>query len=255
MSSSRTHVFQAIVRALLTIGALFAFTELPTLAANGVFQVAVKDSHTHYALQASLTLQGPQNVSVRTNEAGRVTVSLEPGEYRIEVSAPLHKTLRTHTNIHQGASDSGTVFLDPDNLPSEELPENLTPYQRPGFTLLHGYIVDEDTGKPIEGATVRAEHANVATHTDSKGHYLLSIPTPVAEYPGGLGTDTLIFAKQGYSTQEYDNFGVAGDEMGGSANELQKGNRIHRYDATHKLMKEARPRKPAQRHLRQLPPA
>jgi len=51
-----------------------------------------------------------------------------------------------------------------------------------------------------------------------------------------MGTVTLIFEKKGYSTEEFDNFGVAGDDMGGEGNEMAKGSKIHKHDATHKLM-------------------
>jgi len=53
-----------------------------------------------------------------------------------------------------------------------------------------------------------------------------------------MGTDTLVFEKRGYSTEEFTNFGRAGIEMGGEANELKRGTRIHKHDATHKLMKK-----------------
>jgi Tol biopolymer transport system component len=209
------------------------------MAATGVLRILVKDVNTHYALQANIILGGTQSLSVQTDDAGRVVLSLEPGEYLIEATAPSHKAIRTHTSVHEGDNNIPmTIFLDPESLPVEELPETLSANVRPGFTLLHGYIVDAETGKPVSSVKVRMDHANVKARTDSKGHYLLSVPTPVPQYPGGLGTDTLIIEKEGYSTEEFDNFGVGGDAMGGHGLEIEKGSQIHKHDATHKLLKE-----------------
>ncbi len=174
------------------------------------------------------------------NDAGRASLTLVSGEYRIEASEPSHKTLRTHCNIGHGANLPFTIFLEPERLPAEELPESLNANVRAGFTLLHGYVVEGESGKPIVGVNVRMHHANVETRTDSLGHYLLSVPTPASNYPGGMGTDTLIFEKKGYSTEEFTNFGVTGEEMGVVAYGMEKGSKIHTHDATHKLMKKQR---------------
>jgi hypothetical protein len=139
--------------------------------------------HNHYALHADVMLEGPQKVSVRMNGAGRAILTLVPGEYRIEASEPSHNTLRTHCRIAQGANLRFTILLEPENLPREEHPEILNANERPGFTLLHGYTVDADTGKPIAGVKVRVGHANVETWSDSVGHYLLSVPTPKSKFP------------------------------------------------------------------------
>jgi hypothetical protein len=226
------------VRAIFVVAAISIFCAAGSQAESGLLRVTVKDVTTHYALHADVMLEGPQKVSVRMNGAGRAILTLVPGEYRIEASEPSHKTLRTHCRIAQGANLPFTIFLEPENLPREEHPEILNANVRPGFTLLHGYTVDADTGKPIAGVKVRIDHAKVETWSDSVGHYLLSVPTPKSKFPGGMGTDTLVFEKEGYSTEEFTNFGVAGIEMGGEANEMKKGTQIHKHDATHKLMNE-----------------
>jgi hypothetical protein len=236
MRASRNNPIQIGFRVFLTVSAILLFGAFRSQAEAGVLRLAVKDVNTHYGLQADVVLEGPKKVAVRMNDAGRARLTLVPGEYRIEVSEPLHKTAQTHCKVRKGANLPFTVFLVPEKFPDEELPENIDSKVRAGFTLLHGYTVDSDTGKPVSGVKVRMSHANVETLTDSVGHYFLSVPTPAAKYPGGMGTDTLIFEKRGYSTEVFTNFGLAGDEMGGEGNEMEKGSQVHKHDATHRLM-------------------
>jgi len=86
--------------------------------------------------------------------------------------------------------------------------------------------------------TVRFVNAGVETQTDSKGHFLLSVPTPEPEHPGGAGTDTLTFEKPGYKTLVFENFAIATEEMGPVSYGLEKGKGVIREDATHKLMRK-----------------
>ena len=180
---SRSNVSRTGVPAFFLVAAISVFSAAGSQAESGPLRVTVKDVTTHYALHADVMLEGPQKVSVRMNGAGRAILTLVPGEYRIEASEPSHKTLRTHCRIAQGANLRFTILLEPENLPREEHPEILNANERPGFTLLHGYTVDADTGKPIAGVKVRVGHANVETWSDSVGHYLLSVPTPKSKFP------------------------------------------------------------------------
>ena len=227
------------MRALFVVSAILVLCGFGAEAKSGILRLTVRDVKTGYPLQAKINIEGARTLSLETNDAGRVIVALDPGEYRIEVSAAAHTSAQTHFRVGQRANLPFTIFLDPEKPPDEELPGRLNADVRAGFTLLHGYTVDAYTGKPISGVKVRMDHANVETRSDSIGHFLLSVPTPVSKFPGGMGTDTLIFAKRGYSTEEFINFGVAGEEMGGVPYGMRKGSGLHKHDATHKLMKDA----------------
>jgi len=213
---------------------------VPTLSAQssttGVLKLTVEDVITHYALPANISLEGPQQLSVQANHAGRVSVTLEPGEYRVEISAFAHKIARTHYSVRPGANLPFTIMLDPEIPPAEERPEAINAEIRPGFTLLHGYTVDGETGQPLSGVRVRVVQENVRTQTDSDGHYDLLVPTPVPENPGGAGTDTLTFEKPGYKEVIFENFVIAGKAMGGIALDMERGSGVIEHDATHKMM-------------------
>ena len=114
-------------------------------------------------------------------------------------------------------------MVDPVAPPEEETAEAIAARVRPGFTLLHGYVEDDDSGNPLPGATVRVANGNAKAESDSKGHYYLSVATPKPESPRGMGTDTLICEKSGYKTEIRQNIGITDDDMGPVIWGLEKG--------------------------------
>jgi hypothetical protein len=208
-------IFQLVLCLCIPVAGLHAQT--------GSLQISVKDVDSGYALQADVILDGPEQLSVHTNDVGRADLTLPAGEYRIEVLATAHKTSQTHYKVQAGANLPFTIMLDPETLPAEERPENLDSKIRAGFTLMHGYVVDADTGKPVPGVKIRFITSGVETQTDSKGHYSVSVPTPAPLSPGGMGTETVTYDKPGYKSIVFENFGITGDEMGGVNDGMQKG--------------------------------
>jgi hypothetical protein len=146
--------------------------------------------------------------------------------------------MRTHYSVEPGKTMSAGAFLDSLTLPEEESPAVLDPLLRPGHTLLHEYVLDAETGRPLSGVKVCFVNAGVEAKTDSKGHFLLSVPTPEPENPDGIGSDTLMYEKAGYKTIIIRNFGIASEEMGGTGIDMQKGRGVIETDGTHKLMRK-----------------
>lgn len=221
------------MKARASIFMLMLFAASAVFADSATLELRVRDFQTDHPIRATIKLEGPESVTLQTDYAG----AMLPGEYRVEVSAPGYKLQRTHLNIGQSGHLNLAVMMDAENPPEEERPEAIAERIRPGFTLLHGYVVN-DAGMPLVGVKVRLVHAGVETETDSKGHYWLSTPTPQPAFPGGLGTDTLIYEKPGYKTTVLENFGISGDDMGGGAIGLEKGRGAIRRDVKHKLMRE-----------------
>ena len=226
-----------LMRSCLAVPLLVAVTASIMSAATGTMEFRVRDSHSHYAVRALIKGDGPQSFLLTTDAKGYGKIDLPVGEYRLEMSASGYAALRTHYHVEAGKLTSAGAFLDPQTLPEEESPKVLEPLLRPGYTLLHEYVVDAQTGEPLSGVKVRFVNAGVETQTDSKGHLVLSVPTPTPKNPGGIGTDTLIYEKAGYKTITIRNFGIPPEEMGGTAIDLQKGKGVIEIDGTHKLMR------------------
>jgi hypothetical protein len=221
----------------------FAFVVLATLAAietdavSGSMALRVSDSRTSYPVQAVINGEGPKAFSATTDRKGYLKMVLPVGEYHLQISAPGHAVMKTHNVVQQGRVTSFGIMLDSETVPEEESQAVLDSMWRPGCTLLHEYVVDAKTGQPLPGVTVRLVNAGVETKTDSKGHYYLLSPTPKPEFPGSMGTDTLIYKKAGYKTLIFRNSGLVADEMGGGSIGLERGRGAIDRDATHKLMR------------------
>ena len=225
-------------RGCLAVLLLLALASFPVSAATGTMQLRIKDGRTHHPLQALVTGEGPSGFTLTTDINGRGSIDLPAGEYRLEISASGYNSLRTHYAIEAGKTTSAGAFLDAKTTPREESPDILDPMLRSGYTLFHEYVVDADTGEPIPDVKVRFANARVEALTDSDGHFYLYVPTPKPQYPGGLGTDILVYEKPGYKTLVIRNFGIASDDMGGIAVDLERDKGTINIDGTHPLMRQ-----------------
>ncbi len=218
---------------LLTCGA-----SLASAADTGTMQLRVRDSHTHFPIHALVQGWGPKAFSVATDDRGYGRIVLPAGEYQLQISSPDYATLSTHYSVEPRKITKAGAFIDPISLPHEESSEVLDSLAQPGHTLLHEYVLDQETGRPLSGVKVWLVHAGVETRTDSKGHFCLLVPTPVPDFPGGIGSDTLMYEKSGYKTIVMKNLAVGSEEMGGTGIDMERGHGVIKIDSTHKLMRK-----------------
>lgn len=217
---------------------LLCGASLAAAAETGTMHLRVRDSHSHFPVHAVIQGWGPKSFTVSTDSKGYASVTLPPGEYQLQISAPDYASLSTHFPVQTDKTMNSEAFIDPLSLPHEESSEVLGPLERPGYTLLHEYVLDAETGRPLSGVRVRFVHAEVEANTDSKGHFYLLVPTPVPDFPGGVGSDTLTYKKNGYKTVVMKNLPVGSEEMGGTGIDMERGVGVIEMDATHKLMRK-----------------
>jgi hypothetical protein len=200
-----------------------ALTGFVLFAASDPITILVRDARTHYAVRANIKLQGRESVSLQTDATGRLNHMVSAGKYGVwygvEVSAPGY---RIATNrFLPGLSRPLTIMLVPDKAPEEEQSEAVALRVRPGYTLLHGYAVDVNTGEPVSSVRVRV--AKAETLTDARGHYWLSVPTPGSSQPELPGTDAVIAEKNGYETIILNKFSITAEDMQGPMFDVKKG--------------------------------
>ena len=118
----------------------------------------------------------------------------------------------------------------------EYRPDVFDPKLRGGFNLIHGFVVDVNTGRPLAGVTVRTLTTDVETRTDSRGYFELYAPSdrrggPNVEPP----TEDLMIRLPGYKTQIMRNFWIP-DGMDTSFKiDLEPGAGTIERDLTHKM--------------------
>jgi len=92
---------------------------------------------------------------------GREIYQLASGLKDLEIQAVDHKSLRTHFEPDLQSVKNVTFWVDPLEPPDELRPEVITSKTRAGQALLHGHVLDSETGLPIKGARVRLERAEL----------------------------------------------------------------------------------------------
>ena len=138
-------------------------------AQRGTMQLRVRDSHTHFPVHAVIQGWGPKSFSVATDNRGYGKFPFPPGEYQLQISALDYAPLTTHYSVERGKITKAGAFIDPLSLPHEESSEVLASFEHPGYTLLHEYVLDEQTGRPLSGVRVRFVVKDLAIGPDEMG--------------------------------------------------------------------------------------
>jgi protocatechuate 3,4-dioxygenase beta subunit len=166
---------------------------------------------------------------------------MQAGHKSLRFSAPGHRDAQVNFNLQPGERLPVKVLLDPEVLPEEMKPEVIQSKIQPGKAMLHGHVVDEDSGKPLKGAVVLLEQAKVQTVTDEKGYFILnSVVPPTFRQANEIpSTDTLVIRARGYKDQRIVDTLLVEDATH-FAIELEAGTGVNQRNDTHKLVQAAR---------------
>jgi hypothetical protein len=174
---------------------------------SGVIDYRIRDSETGYAIQATIKYadveEGWGNPrSATTDDYGHIQLSLPPANYLIEISAPGYPARRTHDKIGAGTHSAAQIVMVPQSPPEELRPEVMESKLFKGYGLWQGYVVDAVTFKPLAGARVSLEKAQLETRTNERGYFSISAPVvdPKGPFPGPPVMDTMIIELVGYKT-------------------------------------------------------
>jgi Stage II sporulation protein len=138
-----------------------------------------------------------------SSSEGKLPLQLSPGEYVFEFSASGYKPMRGHYTV-TGSMSPLNVHLDP-LVPPEALRETrVTGELRRGMELVHGFVTDGLTHRPIAGAQVKLQQSGAAATTNFRGYFqFMASAQPTSdlrsakEFPP---LDTLTVTAPGYET-------------------------------------------------------
>jgi hypothetical protein len=208
----------------------------PSSASGGSLKLVVRDSMTGFALHGEVISQVNNGAgALWTNAKGQGNYLLVNGRNELEIHAANHKSLLTHFEPDLQSVKNVTLWVDPLEPPDELRPEIIASKLRPGQALLHGHVVDSETGLPIKGALVRLQQAGVKSETDARGYFLLYGPvTPVNPIDELPGSDNLIVNVKGFKTYHRANVTVA-EGATHFIIDMSPGAGVIKKDDTHKL--------------------
>ncbi len=162
-------------------------------ASSANLQITLRDGVTGNRISGTVAVAGNDSTDTfATDDAGRGGFRLVGGRNDLHVSAPGYNALDTYFEGGQPMLDV-TVWLDPVVIPGEMRRETVASRLRAGATLIHGHVIDDESGKPLAGARVYLANAKVEAMSDARGYFQMNVPTPAVDPAGDLpGADDLI---------------------------------------------------------------
>lgn len=190
---------------------LFVLLIFFTLSANHLFssgRVEIKffSSETGYSiLPDNLVLQDVNNIanSVRLSKSGNnYYAELPNSSYIITASKQGFISSTTYFKVNNGELNY-RIFLDP-VLSNEKLSQNrIKSLLLPDKALLLGFVVDDITGEPLSGVTMK-NSTSVIGRTDGSGYFELSLPALCEDRTFA----DLSFEKTSYISSVYNDFEI-----------------------------------------------
>jgi hypothetical protein len=213
-------------------------TSTAASASRSAVILDVRDVTTGYSVRADVTFinssaPGSAAISAQTDRLGHLRTDLPSGRYLMRITSPgyepMESTWDTASRMKLGIELSR-------NAPPEELrPEVLNPQYREGYILVHGYVADADTGRPLSNVRVRLDRLGMDTSTNDRGYFRESLQMP--PLPPGAGVEDDLSAElPGYKKI------ILGNQLFSAPDlllklELQPGSGVERRDNTHKLLR------------------
>ncbi|MGZ5567205.1 MAG: carboxypeptidase regulatory-like domain-containing protein, partial [Limisphaerales bacterium] len=175
-----------------------AWADVPPVAV----EVQFVDSATGYALQPDEIAAQPRRADAteqrfgrsHTHSDGRAVMSLERVRHTISASLSSYRSVSGEVDVRENFPYHLRFLLDPLEKPRELQVDNIAARHRDDATLIQGFIVSEQTGRPLSGVRIESAPSGVKTTTDERGFYQLYVPLNA---PANLVID-----KPGYRTEE-----------------------------------------------------
>jgi hypothetical protein len=177
---------------------------------TALLRLCFRDAERGTAVVPDALLVDGKMIYSRIDEAGRLDLPLESGDHMLQVNARGYQQMDAKETALPDSPPLNIITLDPLQKPVELQPGSLSKYMKPDHGLVAGFIVDDELGKPIEGAEVKLNDDSAKTETSGNGFFALAVPMANA---GPLPEDanqkfvkrTFVITKDGYGSEERQN--------------------------------------------------
>lgn len=171
-------------------------------AAGVGVEVEFADSATGYSLQPDEIVAHPhRNGAIEqrfgrahTGADGRAKMQLERGRHTVSASIPSYHPLSGEVQVRENFPYKVRFLLDPIEKPRELQADNIAARHRDDATLFQGFVVSDETGRPLRGVRIKSTPSGVSAVTDERGFYEIYVPL---QAPASLVVD-----KGGYKVEE-----------------------------------------------------
>src|SRR4030095_8738119 len=191
---------------------------------NNTVQLKIFSSETGYLLSPDIIkLTGNNNNQIQTDKAS--SINLPAGIYHLLVSQQGYSTCETYFSL-EGKDISIRLYLDPMEKNPLLSSARLGQLVKDNYTLLLGFVVDDETGVPLSNVTIRDERTNITCVTNSEGYFEFSLLSDCDITKAAH----LTFNKTSYNTKEYKKFLLTPKTDFAFNIRLKKGSAKNHYD-------------------------
>lgn len=196
--------------AFLSLGLCFPFLPSPATAETRArVQVRFTDSATGYAIEPDEIFARPDDARLgerrfgrgETGRGGRIALDLLPGTYTITAGTADYLPMSGRFELAADNPFQLEFHLDPVTPLREISPDHVSTLWRKDETVFVGYVVDEESGRPLSGVRVGAEPARAETTTDERGYFQIYVPVQ-SRAEAQISPARLTFARPGYTAEE-----------------------------------------------------
>jgi len=213
---------------------------------TGSIVIQFRDSATGYAVPGVVRLALMQDdpclaqfTEYRTDPNGKLSLNLSEGYFLIVESAPGYQEMRGRIGIAASRVMTEESALSPKIQPSELLSASADQRlleKNPDRSIIHGFVIDSETHKPLLGARVAIANSNISTKTNQRGYFRLVISIPPDKRQrtetGVAYRGTLVTSLSGYREDVVDEVDFVPHVMKYSI-ELTPGSGIDRQPVPH----------------------
>jgi Stage II sporulation protein/Putative Ig domain len=133
------------------------------------------------------------------SKSGHGAISLEYGLHQVSIHSSNYEAMSATVAL-DGGSTRLRFLLDPIHPPEELKSERINQLHCSGQTLLLGFIVDDETGKPLKGVQVVSTPSGNSTRSDARGYFEFYVPARTEDQME-QNPASLVFRKQGWQTE------------------------------------------------------
>lgn len=168
--------------------------------AESALSIRFVDSATGYAVKPDVVETRSSVRRSQIAESDRVRLVLPPGPGNITVSASGYQPMSGVFDLSADYPFTVVFQLDPLVPPREIQPDYVSTLHRAEETVFVGYVVDDESGRPLAGAGVRAEPSGRETKTDARGYFQIYVPVQTLAEAQRLPA-SLSFVQAGFRTE------------------------------------------------------
>jgi hypothetical protein len=172
---------------------------------NFDFNIKVFSSETGYPLTPdNISIVNKNNSYLKYDVNGNsLSTSLNKGEYSLSVVKNGYSSCETYFTLDK-TDISYNIFLDPVNKDPLLNSNRIKQIVNDNSTLLLGYVVDKETGIPLNSVIIKDSKTNLSTITNDRGYFEFFLPSNCDVNCKA----NICFEIPGYVIEEYNDFEI-----------------------------------------------